>query len=67
MDATSTGVYIVQRAATFFQAILANKVNSLGTTRFVECENKRYRCFLADQYSCPGGKDPGADCPPPQQ
>lgn len=46
-----TWVYIVQRTATFFQAVLNNATPAdfkNSTTLFVDCENKRVRCKYAD-------------------
>lgn len=40
--------YIAGRGATFFQAILGNVANSLGDSKFVECENYRATCNAAD-------------------
>ncbi len=37
-------IYIVQRAATFFQAVINNKTGNLTRKIFVECENKRKKC-----------------------
>ena len=38
-------LYMVQRVAVFFQAVMNNKsTTSLGNNLFVECENKRKKC-----------------------
>ncbi len=42
-NSTDVQKYMVQRAATFFQAILNNNTyQDFETTKFVECENFRY-------------------------
>jgi len=48
------GRYMVQRAATFFQAVMNNKTKSdFGKTVFVECENKRNGCnTTTDNFDC---------------
>ena len=48
-------LYLVQRAATFFQAVNNGKVASdFGTTKFVNCENFRKTCSTADDHEpCP--------------
>jgi acetyl esterase/lipase len=40
--------YIVQRTATFFQAIINGNVSSLKTKRFIDCENFRSGCDIND-------------------
>lgn len=40
-DPPSVQLYIVQRAVTFFQAVVNGKAASLKTTRFLDCENYR--------------------------
>lgn len=53
----AVNTYMVVRAATFFQAIIKNKVNLLGKDQFVECENDRHGCSTDDDHeTCP------ADC-----
>ena len=47
-------LYIVQRAATFFQAVVNNQAGNLITTKFVNCENYRNTCNTANNNnSCP--------------
>jgi hypothetical protein len=38
--------YIVQRTATFFQAIINGNVSLLKTTKFIDCENFRSACDI---------------------
>ncbi len=38
-NSTDVQIYMVQRAATFFQAVLTNQVTNLGNDIFIECEN----------------------------
>lgn len=57
-DVTSTNLYIVQRAATFFQAVMNDTPPYAAihvlTTKFVECQNNRYGCSPADNNNgCP--------------
>ena len=40
----ATNRYMVQRAATYFQAVMKGIAGSLGTRSFTECENKRRKC-----------------------
>ena len=40
--------YITQRACTFFQAVANGIAGSLTTTRFINCENYRHNCSVAD-------------------
>ena len=40
----SVNVYMVQRSAIFFQAVVNGIASNLTTTRFTECENKRIGC-----------------------
>lgn len=40
----SVNVYMVQRTCTFFQAVVNDIAKNLTTTRFTECENKRFGC-----------------------
>lgn len=67
---SSVNYYIVQRAATFFQAVM-NGVKpdpqKKHTTKFVECENYRYGCSLADNNNnCPKDNLPSSQvCPNP--
>ena len=51
----AVNLYIVQRAATFFQAIMGGKtLTDFTTTKFVECLNYRNTCDTADNNdSCP--------------
>lgn len=50
--------YIVQRAATFFQAVLAGKTPSqLGRSLFIDCENFRAKCDSASNDNCIGTVD----------
>ena len=47
------GLYITQRAATFFQAVMNNlSFGAPHKTVFIECENKRVACNTADNYYC---------------
>lgn len=43
-DHDSVNVYMVQRSAIFFQAVVNGIASKLTTTRFTECENKRIGC-----------------------
>ncbi len=43
--AADVNIYIVQRAATFFQAVLTNKDASLQTDLFYDWENKRVKSY----------------------
>ncbi len=36
--------YMVQRSATFFQAVMNGYGNELGDSKFVDCENERVQC-----------------------
>lgn len=40
--------YLVERTAVFFQAVINNIANNLKTTKFTECENKRFGCSEQD-------------------
>lgn len=40
--------YFVERACTFFQAVINNKVSSLDRTKFSDCENYRNKCDTLD-------------------
>ncbi len=40
--------YIVQRSATYFQAIINNIANTLNDSKFVDCENYRSGCSTTD-------------------
>ncbi len=65
-DVTSTNLYIVQRAATFFQSIMNGKSYIDYTrTKFVECPNNRYSCLDNDTNSnCPLDTNaPAQTCP----
>ncbi len=57
---TAVQVYMVQRACVFFQGCVNGKPN-LGTTEFIECENKRVAC---DQHYT--GCSDSQPCPPSQ-
>lgn len=56
-DITSANLYIVQRACTFFQAVMNNPTFAaahIKTTKFVECENYRNTCDTTNyNNSCP--------------
>jgi dienelactone hydrolase len=56
VDRNSLKVYIVQRAATFFQAVVNGKAGLLKTTKFQDCINYRIRACkntnLKDSNSC---------------
>jgi poly(3-hydroxybutyrate) depolymerase len=56
IDRNLLKIYIVQRAATFFQAVVNGKANRLRTTQFVDCINYRIkacrRLNLKDSNSC---------------
>ena len=59
MDTTrdQVDVYIAQRIATFFQAVLGGFATNLGRRVFIECENKRYACQQNVNPSCPENCD----------
>ena len=42
--------YIVQRVATFFQAIINNKGSEIKQSEFVDAENFRYACNMKDSF-----------------
>lgn len=47
-------IYMAQRTATFFQAVLGGIANKLDRRIFFECENMRYGCDTTDNHeSCP--------------
>lgn len=50
-NSNQASVYIAQRIATFFQAILSSIQGSIGTDYFPNCENTRYGC-TAKTTSC---------------
>jgi hypothetical protein len=56
IDRNSLKVYIVQRAATFFQAVVNGKAGLLRTTKFEDCVNYRIKACkninLKDTNSC---------------
>lgn len=56
IDRNSLKVYIVQRAATFFQAVVNGKAGLLKTTKFEDCVNYRVKACkninLKDTNSC---------------
>jgi len=61
-------LYIVQRAATFFQAVMNGTAwNALATTKFVECINNRNTCNTADNSSCYSDAFPGNQVCPSSQ
>lgn len=43
-DQTNAYLYMVQRTATFFQAILNNKAQNIITRNFIDCKNSRNGC-----------------------
>lgn len=49
--------YIAARTTTYFVAILTNKVDDLGLSRFVDCENKRIKCDTTNASTCGSGYD----------
>ncbi len=49
---TDVALYITQRSATFFQAVLNGIANSLNKTIFIDCENKRIKCNTANNFNC---------------
>ena len=52
--------YLVERAASFFQAVTNNIATNLQDTKFVDCENYRYGCSVVSNHAnCPTAK-PGA-------
>lgn len=62
----SIKLYMSQRTATFFQAILNNKtLSDLGNTLFNDCVNKRKKCNLpnSDCSNIPYSKTPKQDTP----
>lgn len=53
--------YIIQRVATFFQAVVNNKASQIRTNRFVNCANYRFGCNMANNNdNCKKGQQ----CPP---
>lgn len=62
-------LYICERASTFFQAVLNQKINQLryntytGTTKFIECENKRNGCSPSIQDNDQGCENTTDPCP----
>lgn len=49
--------YIVQRAVTFFQAVVNIRASQLNTTRFVDCENFRFGCAARNNNNACSNKD----------
>lgn len=49
-DQKTVYLYIAQRAANFFQMILAGTVSSLSKQEFIECKNNRNSCSTANDY-----------------
>ena len=49
-------IYIVQRTATFFQAIMNNKANNIQRRVFYDCPNNRHGCAgtITNDDSCDG-------------
>lgn len=47
-DKSEVQKYIVQRASTFFQAVVNNKASSIKATSFFSCRNNRYGCNFKD-------------------
>lgn len=47
-DIPTVQKYIIQRVATFFQAVVTGRANRLKTDRFVNCENFRFGCNAGD-------------------
>ncbi|HYV95174.1 MAG TPA: alpha/beta hydrolase fold domain-containing protein [Chitinophagales bacterium] len=52
--------YIVQRAASFFQAVLCDECSNINTSLFFDCVNSRCKAAsspdMSDNYSCSGQK-----------
>ena len=53
----SVNVYMVQRASVFFQAVVNNIAKDLGTSKFTECENKRFGCSTKNDNNGCSNKD----------
>ena len=51
-DFDSTLSYIAQRSAIFFQAVMNQYVNKLGTSVFEDCENYRYASDVKNNNAC---------------
>ncbi len=64
-NSTDVQKYMVQRATTFFQAILTNQAASLGNDLFIECENKRVKSYVSSvPHNAPVTTGNPASCPP---
>ncbi len=64
-NSTDVNLYIVKRAATFFQNVMNGKTyNFFPTTKFVECANDRHSCLNNSTTSCVPDSNPVAQaCP----
>ncbi len=51
-NSTLVNTYMVQRSATFFQAVMNGYGNELGDSKFVDCENERVTCTRPYHTEC---------------
>ncbi len=45
---SAVNIYMAERAAIFFQAVLTGRADDLDTRRLLDCENYRYGCSTTD-------------------
>lgn len=56
-NADAVNLYMVQRTAVFFQAVVNEIAKNLITTKFTECENKRFGCDTKNNNNGCSNKD----------